>query len=195
MAFRSGSADPIDDVAAMRLALDQARLAAELGEVPVGSVVVRDGLLIASAHNLREALADPTAHAERLALTMAGQALGTWRLEGCSLFSTLEPCPMCAGAIVQARVARLVFGAFDPKAGACRSLYRIADDPRLPHRAVVVGGLLADDCGELLTDFFRVRRSDPSITPGGVPEWLKGPVSKTGEPVSGSVGSNPTSSA
>ena len=155
MAFRS---ELLDDLGAMRLALDQARLAFDLGEVPVGSVVTRDGRLIAEAHNLREALSDPTAHAERLALTLAGRALGTWRLDGCTLYSSLEPCPMCAGSIVQARISRLVFGAFDLKSGACRSLYRLADDPRLFHRSSVLGGVLSGESSELLARFFQVRR-------------------------------------
>lgn len=142
----------------MRLALALAHEAMAVGEVPVGAVVVRDGRVLSQAHNLREALDDPTAHAERLALTLAGRASGTWRLDGCTLYVTLEPCPMCAGAIVQARIARVIFGALDPKAGACRTLYRIADDPRLNHRAIVEGGLLAEECGSILSEFFRSRR-------------------------------------
>src|SRR5262249_16355812 len=110
------------------------------------------------AYNLRETLKDPTAHAERLALTLAGRSLGSWRLDDCTLYVTLEPCPMCAGAIVQGRVGRLVYGADDPKAGACRSLYRIADDPRLNHRTNVVGGVLSEECGAILTRFFQSRR-------------------------------------
>ncbi len=129
-----------------------------LGEVPVGAVVTLDGRIVSQAYNLREALRDPTAHAERLALTLAGRALGTWRLDRCTLYVTLEPCPMCAGAIVQSRLARVVYGAFDPKAGACDSLYRLANDPRLNHRAEVLGGVLAPECGAILTEFFRTRR-------------------------------------
>jgi tRNA(adenine34) deaminase len=150
--------DPADDLAPMRLALGLAREAMALGEVPVGAVVVRDGRVIARAYNLRETLADPTAHAERLALTLAGRAAGSWRLDRCTLYVTLEPCPMCAGAIVQARLPRVVYGATDPKAGACDTLYRIASDPRLNHRAEVVGGVLAEECGAILTEFFRARR-------------------------------------
>lgn len=142
----------------MRLALALAREAMALGEVPVGAVVARDGRVLSQAYNLRETLRDPTAHAERLALSLAGRALGTWRLDGCTLYCTLEPCPMCAGAIVQARVSRLVYGALDPKAGACQSLYRIPSDLRLNHRVEILAGLLAADCGALLTDFFRSRR-------------------------------------
>src|SRR5215218_6751474 len=151
-----GLADsPVDDAGSwdlemMRRALALAREALTLGEVPVGAVVVRGGRVLSQAHNLRETLADPTAHAERLALTLAGRALGTWRLDGCTLYVTLEPCPKCAGAIVQARIARVIYGAPDPKAGACSTLYRIADDPRLNHRADVRGGLLAEDCGAIL---------------------------------------------
>ena len=146
------------DVDMMRRCLELAREAAERGEVPVGALIRRDGRIVAEASNRREADADPTAHAERLALTIAGRALGTWRLEGCTLYATLEPCPMCAGAIVQARIARVVYGAADPKAGACRSLYRLADDPRLNHRAAIEGGVLAAECGAILSTFFASRR-------------------------------------
>jgi tRNA(adenine34) deaminase len=142
----------------MAVALEQAREAYALGEVPVGAVVVQDGRIIARAFNLRETRRDPTAHAERLALTLAGEALGTWRLEGCTLYVTLEPCPMCAGAIVQARIARVVYAAADPKAGACDSLYRLVNDPRLNHRAIITRGVLAEPCSELLSQFFRERR-------------------------------------
>ncbi len=146
------------DLEAMRHALALAREAMILGEVPVGALVVKDGRVIAQAYNLRETLNDPTAHAERVALTLAGRTLGTWRLDGCTLYVTLEPCPMCAGAIILGRVARVVYGASDPKAGACRTLYRLADDPRFNHRAEIQGGLLAEDCGAILTEFFRARR-------------------------------------
>jgi tRNA(adenine34) deaminase len=146
------------DVEAMRRALVLAREAMALGEVPVGAVVVRDERIIAEAFNLRETLHDPTAHAERLALTLAGRAVGSWRLERCTLYVTLEPCPMCAGAIVQGRIPRVVYGAADPKAGACHSLFRITADPRLNHRAEVQGGLLAEECGALLSQFFQDRR-------------------------------------
>jgi tRNA(adenine34) deaminase len=142
----------------MRRTLELAREARNLGEVPVGAVVVRAGLIISQAHNLRETLRDPTAHAERLALTWAGRALGTWRLDGCVLYVTLEPCAMCAGAIVLSRLSRLVYGATDPKAGACSSLYRLVSDPRLNHRVEVTSGVLAAECGEILTEFFQERR-------------------------------------
>jgi tRNA(adenine34) deaminase len=143
----------------MRRSLALAREAMLLGEVPVGAIVAREGRVLSQAFNLRETLNDPTAHAERLALTFAGRALGTWRLEGYTLFVTLEPCPMCAGAIVQSRIDRVVYGARDPKAGACDSLYRIVTDPRLNHRAKVTAGVLAEDCGALLSQFFQARRS------------------------------------
>ncbi len=146
------------DLAAMELALDQARKAFDLGEVPVGAVVMQNGQVLALAHNLRETLSDPTAHAERLALTLAGRVLGTWHLDGCTLYVTLEPCPMCAGAIVQSRIDRVVYGALDPKAGACESLYQIVTDPRLNHRAEITRGVMAEPCGEILTRFFRERR-------------------------------------
>lgn len=143
---------------AMRAALVQAVAAQVHDDVPVGAVVVRDGSIIASAHNERELTGDPTAHAEVLALRAAATAVGSWRLDGCTLYVTLEPCAMCAGAIVNARIGRVVFGATDPKAGAVRSLYRVADDPRLNHRADVEGGVLADEAGALLKAFFAARR-------------------------------------
>ena len=145
------------DLEMMRRALRLAEEAFAWGEVPVGAIVVRDDRVLAQAFNLRETLNDPTAHAERLALTLAGRALGTWRLERCVLYVTLEPCPMCAGAIVQSRIARVVYGAADPKAGACDSLYRLVSDLRFNHRAEVTAGVLGDECGELLTRFFRGR--------------------------------------
>lgn len=142
----------------MRLALDEARAAAEEDEVPVGAVIVAAGRVVASAHNQREQLQDPTAHAEMIALTQAASNLGSWRLENTVLYVTLEPCPMCAGAIVQARVPVVVWGAADPKAGAVETLYRLFEDPRLNHRVEHVGHVLADECGRILTDFFRKRR-------------------------------------
>ena len=142
----------------MRLALEEAAAAAAEDEVPVGAIVVSSGRVIASAHNQREQLGDPTAHAEMIALTQAAAALGSWRLEGCTLYVTLEPCPMCAGAIVQARVPRVVWGAPDPKAGAVESLYRLFDDARLNHRVEHVGRVLAPECGRILSDFFRGKR-------------------------------------
>jgi tRNA(adenine34) deaminase len=142
----------------MEHALGLARQAEAMGEVPVGAVIVRDGRIISQAFNLRETLHDPTAHAERLALTLAGRALGSWRLEGCTLYVTLEPCVMCAGAIVQSRVQRLVYGAVDRKAGACQSLYRLVDDRRLNHRVEWISGILEEECSEILSLFFHDRR-------------------------------------
>lgn len=142
----------------MRLALQQAQAAAEADEAPVGAVIVCDGAVIAAARNEREALRDPTAHAELIAITQAAAALGNWRLENCTLYVTLEPCPMCAGAIVLARIPRVVYGADDPKGGAVRSLYRLLEDPRLNHRAVVVPGVMAEAAGGILSEFFRRKR-------------------------------------
>src|SRR5262245_22237726 len=143
----------------MRMSLEEAHLAAAEDEVPIGAVVVslKDGVL-GRAHNQRERLKDPTAHAEMIAITQAAQSMSSWRLEGCAIYVTLEPCPMCAGAIVNARLPLVVYGAADPKAGACDTLYRIASDPRLNHRASVVAGVLADECGAILTDFFTAKR-------------------------------------
>jgi tRNA(adenine34) deaminase len=156
----SSSTDSNDfDRSMMERALELARQAVDLGEVPVGAVIVREGKILAQAFNLRETLHDPTAHAERLAITLAGRALGTWRLEGCTLYVTLEPCVMCAGAIVQSRIARVVYGAADPKAGACASLYRLVSDRRMNHRAAVTAGVLERECGEILTLFFQDRRA------------------------------------
>lgn len=142
----------------LREALRQAAEAAAAGEVPVGAIIVAEGRVLAAARNERESLRDPTAHAEMIAITQAAQSLNAWRLEGCTLYVTLEPCPMCAGAIVQARIPRVVYGAADPKAGAVDSLYQILTDDRLNHRVEVSGGVLAAECGQVLTDFFRARR-------------------------------------
>ena len=142
----------------MAAALEQARLAASIGEVPVGAVVVIDGEIVAARHNEREATIDPTAHAEVLALRDAAAAIGDWRLEGASLVVTLEPCPMCAGAALAARVSRVVFGAYDPKAGAAATLYNLLVDPRFNHNAEVIGGVREDECGALLTEFFSAHR-------------------------------------
>ncbi len=140
-------------------AIEQARLAELAGDVPIGAVIARDGQIIARAFNRRIIDRDPTAHAELLAIRAASAAMGDWRLEGCTLAVTLEPCPMCAGAIVLARIDRLVYGASDPKAGAVRTLYQLCDDVRLNHRVEVVAGVLADECGQLLTEFFRKQRA------------------------------------
>ena len=144
----------MNDVAAMRLALEEARRGAELGEVPVGAIVTRDGAILGRDHNRRESEQDPLAHAEILVLRQAARSLGSWRLAGCTLFVTLEPCAMCAGALVNARVDRLVFGARDPKAGFCGSLGNLVSDERLNHRLAVSEGVLAEESGRLLQDFF-----------------------------------------
>jgi tRNA(adenine34) deaminase len=144
----------------MQLALDQARMAAMHGDVPVGAVVIdQAGTVLASAGNEREIRHDPTAHAEMLALREASRRLRSWRLTGLTLVVTLEPCTMCAGALVLARVARLIFGAFDPKAGAVSSLFDVVRDPRLNHRVEVRGGILEAECGALLKDFFAGRKT------------------------------------
>jgi tRNA(adenine34) deaminase len=142
----------------MRLALREAEHALEHDDVPIGAVLVRDGEIVAAAHNERELRQDPTAHAEILALREAARTLGSWRLLDTVVYVTLEPCAMCAGAIVLARVPRVVFGAGDPKAGACGSVLDILAEPRLNHRPDVAGGLLAQECGELLSGFFASRR-------------------------------------
>jgi tRNA(adenine34) deaminase len=142
----------------MVLALEQAEEAARCGEVPIGAVLVRDGNVLAADRNRREALKDATAHAEILVIRRAGELLGGWRLSNCTLYVTLEPCPMCAGAMVQARIDRLVFGATDPKGGAAGTLYDIVRDRRLNHRLEVTGGVLESECAALLQKFFRERR-------------------------------------
>jgi tRNA(adenine34) deaminase len=142
----------------MREAIAQAVEAAAMGEVPVGCVVVVGGNIVGRGGNRRESAADPTAHAEILAIREAARAVGGWRLEGASLYVTQEPCPMCAGALVNARVERLIFGCDNPKAGAVKTLYQLVEDPRLNHRLTVTGGVLAAECGELLTRFFEALR-------------------------------------
>ena len=142
----------------MRLALARARRAEALDEVPVGAVVVREGRVIASGYNLRESRQDATLHAEMIAIRRACRKLGSFRLEDCTLYVTLEPCPMCAGAVVNARIPRLVYGASDPKAGCCETLYALCTDPRFNHRAEVRGGVLAEECGEILRSYFRKKR-------------------------------------
>jgi tRNA(adenine34) deaminase len=144
-----------EDELYMALALEQAREAAEAGEVPIGAVLVCDGAVVAHARNARESAADPTAHAEMIAIREAAWRLGRWRLSGCTLYVTLEPCPMCAGALVNARIDRLVFGAADPKAGATGTLYDLSSDARLNHSFEVTGGVLADECGQILKEFFQ----------------------------------------
>ena len=147
-----------DDERFMRLALDEARVAAAEGEVPIGAVVVCDGEVLARAHNRRETDRDPSAHAEFSAMTRAARLLGRWRLTGCTVYVTLEPCLMCAGLMVNARIDRCVFGAADPKGGATGTLYDVSHDARLNHEFEVTSGVLADECAQLLRAFFRERR-------------------------------------
>ncbi|HLO02727.1 MAG TPA: tRNA adenosine(34) deaminase TadA [Symbiobacteriaceae bacterium] len=142
----------------MREALQEAEIARAKGEVPIGCVIVREGEVIARGHNLRETLNDPTAHAEVLAIRAAGQAMNDWRMIGCTLYVTIEPCPMCAGALVQSRVEHVVFGATDPKAWADRSLREIVQNPGLNHRMAITEGILAPECSQIMKEFFRAKR-------------------------------------
>jgi tRNA(adenine34) deaminase len=152
------STNPQDDETWMRAALDEGARAGRLGEVPVGAVIVHDGVIVGRGGNRRESAADPTAHAEILAIREAAHRLGGWRLVGAALYVTQEPCPMCAGAAVNGRIARVIYGCDNPKAGAARTLYRLLEDGRLNHRAEVRAGVLADECGRLLTGFFEALR-------------------------------------
>lgn len=142
----------------MQQALLEAQKAYDMGEVPIGAVIVKDGEVIARGHNLRETGKDPTLHAEMVAIREAAQRLGGWRLTGCELYVTIEPCPMCAGAIIQARIQRVVFGALDPKAGCAGSLYNLLQDPRFNHRVEVVGGVMEEECRRIMQEFFREKR-------------------------------------
>jgi len=148
---------------AMHEAIYQAQQAALKGEVPVGAAVIKNGEIIASAHNLCESLKDATAHAELLAIKAAQQVLGCGNLSGCSLYVTLEPCPMCTGAAMNARIEHIIFGAFDPAAGCCGSLYALPRDPRLPHKCEIYGGIMAQQCSRLLSDFFSDLRLKKTI--------------------------------
>ena len=152
------------DEAWMRMALDQARLGGKTGEVPIGALVIKDGELIATGHNRNLLDHDPSAHAEIVALREAASRLGNHRLPGCEMFVTIEPCAMCAGALVQARVARLVYGAADPKAGAVSSVLQVINHPGLNHKMEVVPGILEQECSEILQNFFRKKRSGPALT-------------------------------
>ncbi|MCQ4084462.1 tRNA adenosine(34) deaminase TadA [Streptomyces sp. RB6PN25] len=180
--------DPVRDpwVAPIRLALEQAALAPRSGDVPVGAVVLApDGSVIGRGHNEREAVGDPTAHAEVLAIREAAGAVGSWRLTGCTLVVTLEPCTMCAGAIVLSRLERVVYGAVDEKAGAVGSLWDVVRDRRLNHRPEVIAGVLPDECARLLTDFFRgpsrpAQSAGPSKPSG--PSGPSGPGADFGAP-------------
>jgi tRNA(adenine34) deaminase len=143
----------------MKKALDQAVIAFDEGEVPVGAVIVYQERVIAEGRNQRETLNDPTAHAEMIAITQAAEVLQSWRLLDCTLYVTLEPCPMCAGAIVQARIPRVIYGTTDPKAGACHTLFSLRSDIRLNHQSAVMGGVMAEDCKAILQEFFRQQRA------------------------------------
>ena len=152
-----------DDAYYMRLALEEAQKAYDLEEVPIGSVLVdSEGEVVARGHNMREVWHDATAHAEMIAIREACAKEGRWRLSGLTLYVTIEPCPMCAGAIVHARVGRVVFGAMDPRAGAAGTVFDLLQSPALNHRAEVSGGVMAEECGALLREFFRARRSRPA---------------------------------
>lgn len=148
----------MDDIIYMKEALKEARRALECGEIPVGAVVVRGGEIIGRGHNVRSRDNSPFGHAEIAAMTEAAKRINSWRFDGCSIYVTLEPCVMCSGALVQCRMGRIVFGAKDPKAGGCRSLYEIPGDPRMYHRCAVTGGLLATECAEMLQKFFIEKR-------------------------------------
>jgi tRNA(adenine34) deaminase len=148
----------MNDGQAMHLALEEARAAMEHEDVPVGALVIVENEVVSSRHNERQLTGDPTAHAEILALRDAATHLGTWRLDAATLVTTLEPCPMCAGAALNARIKHVIFGAHDPKAGAIETLYNLLADPRLNHEAQITSGVLADECGEILTSFFAERR-------------------------------------
>jgi tRNA(adenine34) deaminase len=150
------------DAVFMRQAIDQARNAWALGEVPVGAVVVKDGEVVATGFNQPIGTHDPTAHAEIMALRAAAAILGNYRLPGCELYVTLEPCAMCSGAMMHARLARVVFGAADPKTGACGSIVNLFQQERLNHHTEVIGGILAEECGAMLKEFFAARRNDAS---------------------------------
>lgn len=144
----------------MKIAIEQAQIAQENGDVPIGAIIVHNDTIIAKAYNQKEQLQDPTAHAEIIALTQAAAARQSWRLEGCTMYVTLEPCPMCAGALVLARIERLVYGCDDAKTGAVKSLYNMVQDDRLNHKIEVTSSVLADDCSKLLQQFFQKRRSE-----------------------------------
>jgi len=152
----------LDDLLFMSAAIAEAEAAERDGEVPVGAVIVHEGEIIARGNNRVLRDSDPTAHAEIVAMRAAGAVLANYRLEGCTLYTTLEPCAMCAGAILHARIARLVYAASDPKAGACGSVLSVMNYPKLNHKVEVVSGLLAEECGTMLTNFFRARRQPPA---------------------------------
>ncbi|PNZ30710.1 putative deaminase [Staphylococcus petrasii] len=148
----------------MNLAIEEAKKAQQLGEVPIGAIIVKGDEIIARAHNLRETAQQPTAHAEHIAIERASKVVESWRLEDCALYVTLEPCVMCAGAIVMSRIPKVVFGAMDPKGGCSGSLMNLLEEPRFNHRASVVTGVLENECGDLLRNFFRELRAKKSKT-------------------------------
>ena len=154
----------VNDEYYMNLAIEEAEKAQQLGEVPIGAIIVKDDEIIASAHNLRETAQQPTAHAEHIAIERASKVVGSWRLEDCTLYVTLEPCVMCAGAIVMSRIPKVVFGAMDPKGGCSGSLMNLLEEPRFNHRASVITGVLENECGDLLRNFFRELRAKKSKT-------------------------------
>ena len=139
----------------MQVAIEEAKKAQDIGEVPIGAVIVKDGEVIARGYNLRETNQLSNAHAEMIAIAKANEVVGSWRLEDCTLYVTLEPCPMCAGAIVQSRIPNVVFGAHDPKGGCCGTIYNLLDEEKFNHRCNVTSGILEEECGQLLSDFFR----------------------------------------
>ncbi len=153
-----------EDEQFMRVAVEAAKVAEENGDVPIGAVIVLENRIIAKAYNQREQLQDPTAHAEIIALTQAAAAIGNWRLDGCTMYVTLEPCCMCAGALVLSRMDRLVYGCDDPKTGACKSLYNIVQDERLNHRLEVTSGVLKNEYHKLLQDFFQKKRLEKAAS-------------------------------
>ena len=154
----------VNDEYYMNLAIEEAKKAQQLGEVPIGAIIVKDDEIIARAHNLRETAQQPTAHAEHIAIERASKVVESWRLEDCTLYVTLEPCVMCAGAIVMSRIPKVVFGAMDPKGGCSGSLMNLLEEPRFNHRASVITGVLENDCGDLLRNFFRELRAKKSKT-------------------------------
>jgi len=157
-----------DDAAWMELALEQARLAGNAGEVPVGALVIREGEIVGQGHNRNLLDNDPTAHAEIVALRRAAARVGNHRLSGCVMYATIEPCSMCAGALIHARISRLVYGAADPKAGAAGSVLEVLNHPRLNHKMEIASGVLAEECSEVLQEFFRRKRASSATGPGHV---------------------------
>ena len=149
----------MEDIVFMKEALIEAKKAGAIGEVPIGAIVVKDNQIIARGHNLREQTQRSSAHAEMLAIEEANEVIGSWRLEECTLYVTLEPCPMCAGAIVQSRIPRVVFGAKDPKGGCCGTIHNLLQEPKFNHESEVVSGVMEKECGQLLTEFFKNLRN------------------------------------